>query len=176
MHPICREDLPHSSFLLNQCLCESHVCSVKALLRYWGFPFHLNICHSYYFFFSLSPPPLLNFPLFSLVSIYLSPLLLFLFSSATLPLLLEKKKQQHKKQQMRWAWGRVENCDQQPEVTGGPGWEGKTDPLITTPPPTPSSGRGPEGPKNLVISVLFYLCSVEPLFESLMCVLPVSVP
>ena len=28
---------------------------------------------------------------------------------------------------MLWAWGRVENCDQQPEVTGGPGWEGKRD-------------------------------------------------
>lgn len=33
-----------------------------------------------------------------------------------------------KPQQMLWAWGRVENCDQQPEVTGGPGWEGKRDP------------------------------------------------
>lgn len=28
-------------------------------------------------------------------------------------------------QQMCWAWGRVENCDQHPEVSGGPGWEGR---------------------------------------------------
>lgn len=88
-----------------QTLCKnnsSHAYEIRCilyaeagLLRYWGFPFHLNICNSYYFFlFSLSlSVPFWIFLYFLLcLSILTSlftplPLLLFSFSSATFPLL-----------------------------------------------------------------------------------------
>lgn len=47
--PKCRDRTYHILNSFWTSLCEPHFWSVKALLRYWGFPFHLNICNSYFF-------------------------------------------------------------------------------------------------------------------------------
>lgn len=94
------------------------------------------------------------FPLFWFPDVYLSnPLLVLLlsmylssscfYSSSSSALCV-------KHQQMLWAWGRVENCDQQPEVPGSPGWEGR---CAAAAPGTPST---PPPEQTGITSVLMF--------------------